>query len=295
MLATSTKLVIGRGELYLNRFVGTSFVGDGEVYFGNTPGFSISRESDEIDRVKSVYGRKESAGKVVVQEVFSGSVTTDNMSVENLQLFFGADASGDGQYASSTDLEESFSIRRGRFYQLGQSRFSYGVRHLLGDVDFFIGTNEIDAETNFLLIRDEGRFQVLPNAADVFDGDQVRVVFGYDSSRSKTITPVRQDELRGSLRYIAKLGVGPTRSIFFPYVVLKPVGQFDMKGDQWQQIGFQVEVRRLTPATEFFYILESAPAGLTLDEELALAETDFLYWEDILNTVVNVDIPSHHY
>ena len=50
--------------------------------------------------------------------------------------------------------------------------------------------------------------------------------------------------VEGSLRYIARNPVGKQIDYFWPWVKITPNGDFALKGDEWQQIPFTIEVLR---------------------------------------------------
>lgn len=114
-------LVIGRGELYFDRFIPGTKEGEGELYFGNTPGFSLSRTVEEITRFTSYGGQQIEVNGLVTREVHSADITTDNISMQNMALWFGGNVDDGGQ-AGIGQITENIAIKRGRWYQLGKSQ-----------------------------------------------------------------------------------------------------------------------------------------------------------------------------
>lgn len=294
-VTSNASLVIGRGSLYFSKFLPGTTVGEGELYLGNTPGFSVMRDVVQTDRYTSFGGQKMLRDSVITQEKLAASLTTDNVSVENLALWFAGEIDETGQFAAG-EIDENVTIKRGRWFQLGLSISPVGVRHVHTQIKFFDGLVEIPVENNFILELEDGRFFVSKDAANVLDGQNVRVRFEWRRSRSSIITPSPM-EILGSLRFIASNPVGEDTSYFFPHVSLSATGEIDLKADAWQRFSWKVDVRKLTPNSQFVYIVREAISGNTVDEDSIIEFSgidlnDFAGWEDQLDVVVNTDMPA---
>lgn len=295
---SNASLVIGRGELFFGRFIEGTLVSEGEIYLGNTPGFSISRTIEEIERFTSYGGQQIQIDSLITREVHSADITTDNINVDNLALWFGGDVDDSGQEAVG-NITENIVVKRGRYFQLGTTVEPWGVRHVEPGLTFVVAGTPIPIAGNLVLDREEGRFYVEPNAPDLPDGTTVAVTFQWRQSFSVTMD-TSPKEVIGSLRYIAKNPFGPRISYFFPYVRLKPTSQIELKSDQWQEFSFEVDIRRLNPTTSFFYVTQIAVAQYT-DDELAIIELGpmslevFPYYEDQLDIIINTDIPNDNF
>lgn len=295
---SNASLVLSKGELYFDRFTPGTLKGEGELYLGNTPGFTLSRDVEEVKRFTSYGGQQIQIGSLITREAHTADITTDNVSMENLALWFGGESDDTGQDARS-DVTEALVVRRGRWFQLGLSFDQMGVRHIEPDITFKLGNAIIDRATNFILDRVEGRFFVLDDAPDVPNGTTLTVNFECRQSSSVTLQnkPV---EVVGSLRFISKNPVGTQKTYFFPYVRIAPAGDIDFKADDWQSFSFDLEVRRLNPLTQFVYIRENAGPQMT-EEELAIINVggmsldDFPHWEDQLDTIINTSLPAADY
>jgi hypothetical protein len=217
------------------------------------------------------------------------------MDIENLALWFGGEADYSGQIADGY-ITEIFTVKRGRYYQLGLTQEPYGARHIEPDYTFEThpaGTS-IDIGSNLTLDRTEGRFYVLPDAADLADGSQIEVTFQYRTSHSRSIKEPG-NTISGSLRFISRSDNG--KSYFFPFVKLEPSGSMDLKGDQWQQSVFTVEILKLKPSVEYFYALDPSLPEYTSDEQAIIDLSgvtldEFPYWDDQLDEIVNIFLPA---
>lgn len=297
-IITSTTLVIGRGELYFGRFRPGTTESEGEMYLGNTPGFAVNRAVEEVERFTSYGGQQVKLDTLVLRETNSANITTDNLDMDNMALWFGGIADYSGQTAIGIITEE-FVVKRGRHYQLGTSVEPFGVRHVEPDITFTKSGSPLAIGGNFELRGTEGRFFVLDDAVDIVDSDEITVSFQWRGSQSSSTEPTH-DNVVGSLRFIATNPVGPRKNYFFPYVALSPSGSFDLKGDQWQQIQLNADVRKLNPTANFFYVLESADAGYTQDESAIIeigpmSLDDFPFYEDLLDQIINTFIPAADY
>lgn len=296
--ASNATLVIGRGELYFDRFAAGTMKGEGELYLGNTPGFTVSRTVEEVERFTSFGGQQIQIDSLITREVHSANVTTDNISMENISIWFGSEPNNTGQIAIG-DTTEVIKVRKGRWYQLGSSVEPFGVRHVEPDIVFIRNGAPLDVESNLILDRVEGRFYVMDESTAIANGDDLSITFQWRQSSSVEVIDTPK-EVVGALRYISKNAVGPAISYFFPYVRLKPRSEIDLKGDTWQEISFSVEIRKLNPLTNFIYVRMLAGPLLTEDEQAIIDRgpmslNEFPYWEDQLDQIINTFMPAADY
>lgn len=273
MAQEATKLVLGRGEVYFDRFVPGTFVGEGERYIGNTPSFQMTRTIERIERARS-YGGKRHAGRgIVISEELEIRLVTDNMSRDNVDLWFAGDSiptfAGD-EFLTQT---ESFEIIRGRYYQLGSKVVPGGYRHVDSLVLKRGGTN-LAAGLDYLLDREHGRIRILPDAPRLSDGQTVTATYIKRPSTFTVMTSEAQ-ELHGALRYIARDPYGPRVDYWLPQVSITPRGGVDLKGDEFRQLQFDVVAKRLGPSHALIYALHEgqAPAPITADTALVTADS----------------------
>ncbi|QTG12364.1 hypothetical protein G6M86_03510 [Agrobacterium tumefaciens] len=295
---SNATLVIGRGELYFDRFAAGTLKGEGELYLGNTPGFTVSRTVDEVERFTSYGGQQIQIDSLITREVHSADITTDNISMENIGLWFGSEPDQTGQVAIG-DYTETIKVKKERWYQLGTTIEPFGVRHVEPDIVFIRNGDPLDAEMNLILDRTEGRFYVMGESDAIQDGDILTVIFQWRQSSTVNVVDSAK-ELVGSLRYISKNPVGSVISYFFPYVRLKPSSQIDLKGDGWQELSFDADIRKLNALTNFVYVKRFAGPLLTNDEQAIIDRgpmslEEFPYWEDQLDKIINTFMPAADY
>lgn len=292
-------LVIPRGELYFDRFAAGTLVGEGELYLGNTPGFKVSRSFDETKRYTSYGGQVIERDAIVTQEKNTASIETDNISMENVALWFGGTVSDAGQAAVGL-ITETLNVRRGRWYQLGSSVNLAGVQYVEPGVEFSIDGNPIsDVAANFTLNRPAGRFYVNDNAPDVIDGQDLDVTFEWREATGSFVIPSGK-EVVGALRFISNNPVGPQLNYLFPYVRLSPSADVDMKSDDFLSLEFKVDIRKKFGTADFFYVTQVGEATYNADELYIINNAfvtldEFVFYESIFNTVINTSMPAGNY
>lgn len=252
---STANLVLGRGELYFDRFPTGSLEGEGELYLGNTPGFTLERSTQATKRSRSVGGQIIEQAGIVTKDEQAGDFETDNVDMENLALWYGGTVDDTGQGAQ-TNLVESFQVKRGRWRQLGVSVHRAGLSNVTA-ATFRKSGVIVAAVGNITLDLALGRFKFDEDAADLADGDTVDVTFtcGVDADPKLSSAP---REVTGSLRYVSTNPVGPKVDYFFPYVSLTPRRDIDWKRDDFVTIGFSMVARKLDAETEIVYIRQRA-------------------------------------
>ncbi|QPB11452.1 major tail protein with Ig-like domain [Providencia phage Kokobel1] len=274
---TDQNYVVGRGRLFFDKFKdGCNESEHGEQYFGNTPELSLSSDTETLDHYSSDYGLREKDMTVMLEHSRSGSFTTDNISAENLALFFLGDQAKVTQ-TQVTAAKEIFSdIKLGRYIQLGASEvLPMGVRNIenlsvyVADADVSINLGEGDIEgtegvTKVNLVGQieydltQARLYLEPTATEVKDGQQL--IAQYDiKAQSRELIIARNRMIYGALRFMSDNPVGDAKDFYWPKVMLQPDGDYALKGDDWQQIGFTFSVLRKNRKVEQVYI-ESAAA-----------------------------------
>lgn len=247
---------LGRGEIYFARKDPTTGLLKGERYLGNTPEFNLSFESEDLEHFSSDRGIKELDKSVILSITRSGSLTTDNINPENVALFFfgSTDAL---TVAQTTVTNEAIAattggVEIGMFYQLGMtSNNPSGARKVIypgaSGTAFAAkkGSTPLVAGTDFVFNSELGRIEFLEGGA-VSDGDTtVTVTYTVAAStRSRVISG--SSPVEGALRFIAFNPVGDNIDYYLPSVSLSPNGDYALKGDEWQQIPFNLKV--LKPA-----------------------------------------------
>lgn len=298
MSREATKLVLGRGEVYFDRFLPGTLVGDGERYLGNTTSFRIQREVERLKRATSYRGLKINKLGAIISESHEVNFVTDHVDVANVSTWFGG-STPQTTGAAYEDVSETFSVQHGRFYQLGNSRATMGLRNV-AYLGLFRNGNLVPMENNYILNEAQGRIGIIKGAPAIPNGSLITVAFQVRASEEYRFTS-STDSVQGSLRFISN-NEGPISAkvqndLFFPYVTISPRGQIDLKADEWQQWGFDVTAMNLSPSHAQVYITHSAGwVGNAADDQAIIDEFGsmirFPYWEDRLHYNVNYEWPD---
>lgn len=269
--------VVGRGRLFFDKFVdGCNISEHGEHYFGNTPELSLSSDTETLDHYSSDFGLREKDLTVMLEHSRSGSFVTDNISSANLALFFLGDQSKVTQTQVTGAKEVFEDVRLGRYLQLGASdALPMGARNVEnlqvyvadkdttinlgdGDVSALDGATKVNVVGQVEYDLEAGRIYLEPTATEIKDGQQV--IVQYDIlAQSREVIIARNRMIYGSLRFLSANPVGAAKDFYWPKVMLQPDGDYALKGDDWQQIGFTFSVLRKNRKVEQVYI-ESAAA-----------------------------------
>lgn len=273
MLHEATKLVLGRGEVYFDRFIAGTLSGEGERYLGNTPSFQITREIERLNRATSYGGQRHDTRGAVISESLEISLVTDHMADENMSLWFSSEAvptyAGD-EFIPHT---ETFPVIRGRHYQLGSKVVPGGYKF----VDSLVlrrGATLLLLGEDYLFDRDHGRIKILDNAPRISGTATVTATYIKRPSVFSIATSEAR-EVYGSLRYIARDPYGPQTDYWLPQVRITPRGAVDLKGDEFRQLSFDVTAMRLGPNHALIYALQEGvgPTPITADTALVTADT----------------------
>lgn len=273
-----TELVLGRGEVFFDRFNDGARVGVGERYLGNTPSFQITRNVRRAARKSSYRGQiHEEPGHILSEEI-DLSIVTDNIAWQNLADWFNAGPFGQQTLPGSelVAFTETFPVVYDRYYQLGLGNTETGTMSV--DAISGVRTGNVNAVLRegieWTLDRERGRIYIIDGAPRVQNGGNITVSY-FKRASGVFRAFARVTELYGSIRYIARNQFGPQTDYFFPMVRLTPQGAFDQKGDQFQQIRYSATAMKLTPGTPLLYLIRQGgrPTPVTADTALIRADT----------------------
>ncbi len=118
---------VGRGRLAFNQLDSDGNY-TGFRWLGNTPGFDINVESENLQHSSSEGGLSEIDLDIVLSITRTATITVDNFSSDNLAIFLGATVADIAQTSTSVTNELVEYVRTERFFQLGTSYLPTGVR-----------------------------------------------------------------------------------------------------------------------------------------------------------------------
>lgn len=237
-LDSPKKYVLGKGEVYFDQ-------GSGERYLGNTTEFNITIESENLDHFDSDNGIRVKDDSVVLEITRTGSLITDDISKENLALFFLGDVSTVTQVATPVVDEQINDVKKGYFYQIGKTTANpQGVRNVGSVTVTKAPSTSLVLNTDYTLDTALGRIRILDSSVTVVDGDDLLVDYTPAAVSRDRVTTSNSASLTGSLRFVAKNPKGTQRDMYIPNVTLRPEGDFALKGDDWQSMGFALEINQ---------------------------------------------------
>lgn len=120
MADADNNYVVGSGKCYFDQFLPGSKTPTGERYFGNTPELSNSQSAETLDHFDADGPAKVKDASLDLSRTTGISFSCDNISTDNLALWWLGIADTVLVAAASATVE-TFTAKRGAYYQLGQS------------------------------------------------------------------------------------------------------------------------------------------------------------------------------
>lgn len=240
---------LGRGRVYFDVFTANTTTKTGERYLGNTPSFNLTAQSENLDHFDADEGIRTKDDSVTLQLNRTGNFVTDNIDPDNVALFFLGEADVAAQSSASDATTVVANPLGDRYYQLGATSGNPSGDRDVSGVTASVGVLTTDFTVDLTL----GRVYIVPGGA--IDGEAT-VTFTYDraaKSRKQIITS-NSATVDGAMRFIAANPKGTNLDYFMPKVKLSPNGEYELKGETWQQMSFSVEVNKLDDNTESIYI-----------------------------------------
>lgn len=256
-MATSNNYVLGKGRLFFDLFSPGTRTPLGMRYLGNTPSFTLSRAVTKLDHFDSDGGVKTKDDSVDLESNNTGKFACDNISGDNLALFFGGSVTKITQAATSgSAITETFVAKPGRSYQIGVTTSDPDGLHDLTDMAALIGSTPLVLGTDYTVDQGPGIIHVLPSVT-IGTGASVIVSYKLGAATQEVVADVGSTAY-GQLKFLANNPKGEQRDAFLPYVQLSADGEFAMKGDTWQQMAFNVEALKLNDTTPRVIITKRA-------------------------------------
>lgn len=272
--------VVGRGRVYFDRFKDGSTTKTGEMYFGNTPEFTINTDSETLDHYSSDHGMRVMDASVLLEASQGGTFTCDNIHNDNLALWFLGDVSTTTQTQQTGAAEVFNPVTRGRYYQLGTTDDNpTGVRGVenfqmvkadasvsistgTGDILSIPGATVVPAAGNYEIDLESGRIYIEPDSSELAGNVQIAVQYDV-TAQKRTMVIGKSNMVYGALRVISDNPVGLNKNYFFPKVSLAPDGDYALKGDDWQVMSFTFKAMQLNSIAQRVYIdiIEAATAS----------------------------------
>jgi hypothetical protein len=232
--------VLGRGLVRFSTFrsgVGDGYVPAGFRDIGNCPAFGLTTENVMLDHYSSQGGLRVKDKSIVIEQNTTGSITCDDINIENVAMFFFGTQSTFTQTTSETAVNESITnVKKGYTYQLGTALSITGVRNVSAVV---VAGKTVDVDYSVDLVR--GLIKVLPGGTVAEDSTLAVSYMRAAASRKQVISSI--NEMKGAIQFVANNGEGPNIDYYLPYVKITPNGEYNLISDQdWQTMQFNLEV-----------------------------------------------------
>lgn len=248
---------LGSGELYFAPYAeGVRAPGPGgQQYFGNTTEINLNVESESLDHFDTDHGIRQKDDSVLLEKNMSGSFITDQISPANLAKWFTGTASIVTQVASVAEVETFEEVTKGSRYQLGVSPSNPSGIRGMANYSAVKNPGAVALVENVDIAYDPttGGFKILAASANVTDGDEVVVTYDVSATTFNRAVSGSENKLEGELFYRSFNGKGVQFDYYFPYVQLAPDGDFALKGDDWQQLGFTFQALQRDTDTLIVY------------------------------------------
>ena len=233
----TNNLVVGKGKLYFGKFADPAIRIPGAMdYFGNTPTLTATRTITTLDHYDSDHGIKQKDASVEIETQVNGKFTCDNISSNNLALWFGGSTTPITQASGGSALTETVHALPGKFTQIGVTADNpFGVAGVTG-FTATVGGTALVAGTDYTFNPVSGLFMLASShaAADV--------ALSYTLAASAEELVIETGTaIYGELRYVADNPYGDQRDVYWPYVKLSGESDMALKGDTWQTLSFAFE------------------------------------------------------
>jgi hypothetical protein len=244
---------LGRGRLYFDKFAEGTNTGTGQRYIGNTPEVNLTSESESLDHFDSDQGIRQKDDTALLQLTRTGSFITDHISPANLALFFLGEDSLVTVAGSVGLTQQIVGVKLGHRYQLGATTANPAGNRGVANVVVMVAAATKTEGVDYSLDAATGGITIL-NGGTIADGATIDVTYDTTATSYNRVVSAANAQIEGALLYVAANPKGQNFDYFWPKVSLRPDGDFALKGEEWQQIGFTFEALKLNDTTEVVYI-----------------------------------------
>lgn len=243
---------LGRGKLYLSAALGAAM-----IYVGNTPSFGLTLEESSLPHYNADEGIRKKDIDIPLEVNRMASFITDNISPENLANALLGTKQTVTQSAVTSDTYDLTGITAGATYQLGQSATAPAGHRNISASGFSVavagGGASLVAGTDYTVDLEKGLISFIEGSAVAVEGEDIEVTYAVTAS---TWTRVISGDtaFEGVMTFVQDNPRGDNHTWVFPSVRLKPNGEYQLKGDEWQQISFETEILDPVGTLEAVYV-----------------------------------------
>lgn len=247
MLPETKNIVLGSGYIYFDEFDADGNL-QGERYLAETPGFSLSITTENVEDYTSDGQTAEKQLDVATKTVRDAKLTLKDMSLENYAIFVIGTLSTITTTAGAVTADPingGRGVKQGHWYQLGVDAVNMptGVRDITGLV-IKDGATPMTLTTDYIAHLETGRIYIVRGGGIADD----TVLTADYNEQNRSWSQVASNDLgpkKGAVRYVAANTAGTNRDLYLPSSVLKPDGEVQFKSrDTVQQMGFGLSVQK---------------------------------------------------
>ena len=240
--------VLGAGKVYFNQFKDEDpLKAMGLRYLGSTSEFNLTSETETLQHQNSEGGMRHVDMEVPLSTTMTGSLTTDNISAENMALYFSGDYSKELATAA-TAITQTVKLRRGSAVLIGSTAAKPQGEAAVTNVKValtatpattLVAGKDYDLVGN-MIVCDDGTNSTALTATDV------EYTITYDRSQStRDVVVAKGNSIVGLLLFKANNGTGKNYDYLIPKCRLVANGDYAIKGgDDWQQMSMSVSVMK---------------------------------------------------
>lgn len=257
MAGNNQNLTLGKGKVYFEPYDPGTSVGHGEIYLAQTTEFSYTVAAETLDGYDADEGINVLLEQALTQVDVTGSMVTQDISMEKINLFLLGTGVQSKSVTSATGSTQNLTdVKLGRYYQLGVSSGSPAGLPKCTVTSITKGGTAVTQSGNYVQTTEDialGRVYILPTATGITADDDLVVTFDVAASTREAVVS-KDQQIRGALRFVSANAVGTQRNFYFPLVNMSPDGDYALKGNEWQTMGFAFTALKRDSATERVYV-----------------------------------------
>lgn len=214
-------------------------------YLGSSTEMNLTQENEILEHKSSECGFNTTDEEIITSSSLTGALTVDNISSENLAMFF-AGAVTDVVQTAETGKSEVFKVYPELGYQLGTTKDNPNGVFAVANVKVEVFADETAAKAGTAptatLVKDSefeineamgyltiGDIQSTKNIKT--EGSWVKVTYDL-TAKSRQVVISKGTSIVGALRFKGCNAKGENRTYFLPKVRLKANGDFALKGGE---------------------------------------------------------------
>lgn len=243
-LPKTTDYSLGRGKLYVAKLDTATGKPDADGWrdVGNVPDFSCSIDIEELLHQSSQSGLRVTDKRVVVSQTLNMSISLDELSSQNMALFFSGDTATvtNPTVAGFTAVVLTADAKLGRWYDIVNAS---GVR-AMDLIAANVTARESGTPTTLVLGTDYkldlkmGRIFLFSTATGIADGESLDVAVAATAGAAASLDQVKALTKSAEQLVVKFIGENPANNdqqveLEFHSVNLSAEGDFALIGDDW--------------------------------------------------------------